>query len=171
MRVSRSNFEVVVGGVVLVVLAMVFAFAYGGPSVATVKGYAIRASFGKVDGLSEGDEVRLSGIKVGSVERETLDSAYRAVLTLRMDAGVLLPSDSSAAIHTDGLFGSKFVVLDPGGDVEMLKDGEEIQYTQDAVIVTDLLELIISEGKARQSQAKAPGRTDKSPAFDKGSPP
>ncbi len=168
---TRSTLEIVVGGVVLVVLAMVFAFAYGGPMVTPVNGYAIRASFGKIDGLSGGDEVRLSGIKVGTVEQQTLDEAYRAVLTLRMDEGVFLPTDSSAAIHTDGLFGSKFIVLDPGGDVEMLKDGGEIQYTQDAMVVTDLLELIISEGKARQGQAKASNRTEKSPASDRGSAP
>ena len=67
-----------------------------------------------------------------------------------------LPVDSSAAIHTDGLFGSKFVVIDPGGDLAILEDGDEIQYTQDAVIVEDLLDLIISEGKARLATASQP---------------
>lgn len=161
---TRSTVEIVVGGVVLVFLGLVLAFAYGGPSLTPVAGYAIHASFGKVDGLSDGDDVRLSGIRVGWVERQTLDASFHAVLTLRMEVGVSVPADSSAAIHTDGLFGSKFVVLDPGGDIEMLKDGGELQYTQDAVIVTDLLELIISEGKARQDQAKAADRANKSSA-------
>lgn len=168
---TRSTLEIVVGGVVLVFLALVFAFAYGGPAVTPVSGYAIHASFGKIDGLGDGDDVRLSGIRVGWVERQALDDGFRAVLTLRMEPGVSVPTDSSAAIHTDGLFGSKFIVLDPGGDTEMLKDGGEIQYTQDAVIVTDLLELIISEGKARQGQAKATNRTEKPPASEMESAP
>ena len=168
---SRSTLEVVVGGVVLVFLAMVFAFAYGGPKLTPESGYALKASFSKIDGLSEGDDVRLSGIRVGSVERQDLDPSFRAVLTLRIDADVSMPADSSAAIHTDGLFGSKFVVLDPGGDAAMLKDGGEIEYTQDAVIVSELLDLIISEGKARQGQPKAPGAADPLPAEDRGAAP
>jgi phospholipid/cholesterol/gamma-HCH transport system substrate-binding protein len=170
-RLTRSTLEIVVGGVVLAFLAMVFAFAYGGPTLTPVSGYTLRAGFSKVDGLGEGDDVRLSGIKVGSVERESLDNGFRAVLTLRIDEGVRIPADSSAAIHTDGLFGSKFVVLDPGGDTAMLKDGDEIQYTQDAVIVSDLLEMIISEGKARQGRSKAPGGEAKTPATGEGGAP
>jgi phospholipid/cholesterol/gamma-HCH transport system substrate-binding protein len=55
--------------------------------------------------------------------------------------------DTSAAIHTDGLFGGKFIVLEPGAEENILNNEDEISLTQDAIIVSDLLELIISEGK------------------------
>ena len=77
----------------------------------------LTATFNRVDGLVVGDEVRLGGIRVGSVQRMTLVDDFRARIALQLDAGVRLPTDSAAAIHTDGLFGSKFVVLDPGDTV------------------------------------------------------
>ena len=102
-----------------------------------------------------GDEVRLGGIRVGKVAAQRLDNNFRAVVTLDIDSNVELPLDSSAAIHTDGLFGSKFVVLEPGGEMDVLKHDQSIDYTQDAVIVSDLLDLIISEGQAKINKAKA----------------
>ena len=66
-----------------------------------------------------------------------------------------LPLDTSAAIHTDGLFGSKFVVLEPGAEEDVLQSGDEFTYTQDAVVVSDLLDLIIAEGKAARAKREA----------------
>ena len=63
--------------------------------------------------------------------------------------------NTSAAIHTNGLFGSKFIVLEPGGEFDELTDGDSITYTQDSLVVEDLLELIITEGKARRAAAEA----------------
>ena len=75
-----------------------------------------------------------------------------------MDSSVRLPADTSAAIHTDGLFGSKFVVLEPGGEETYLGDGDVITFTQDAVIVSELLDLIIAEGRARRAAPAAEGQ-------------
>jgi phospholipid/cholesterol/gamma-HCH transport system substrate-binding protein len=86
----------------------------------------------------------------------TLLPDYRARLVLQIDEDILLPKDTSAAIHTDGLFGGKYLVVDPGGDEETLRKGEMIRYTQDAVMVQDLLDLIIAEGKSLRGQAAAP---------------
>jgi phospholipid/cholesterol/gamma-HCH transport system substrate-binding protein len=154
--VNRSTMEIVVGGLILAVVALFFVASYSGVQLAHATGYAVLAGFNRVDGLADGNEVRLSGVRVGYVESQQLDPYFRAVLTMRIEPGIELPVDSSAAIHTDGLFGSKFVVIDPGGDLAILEDGDEIQYTQDAVIVEDLLDLIISEGKARLATASQP---------------
>ena len=117
----------------------------------------IRAKFNKVDGLDEGSEVRLGGIRIGYVSAMSLDERFSAVAAFTIDNSVLLPRDTSAAIHTDGLFGSKFVVLEPGAEEALLKSGEELNFTQDAVVVSDLLDLIISEGHvARGHGAKPP---------------
>ncbi len=152
--------EIVIGAatVVLLVGAMVgmntrFELSEAG----TDAGLVIRAKFNKIDGLDEGSEVRLGGIRIGYVSAMSLDDQFSAVLAFTIDKSVLLPTDTSAAIHTDGLFGSKFVVLEPGAEEALLKSGEELNFTQDAVVVSDLLDLIISEGHvARGQRAKSP---------------
>jgi phospholipid/cholesterol/gamma-HCH transport system substrate-binding protein len=99
--------------------------------------------------------VRLGGIKIGTVEKQTLDKHFRAVLTFRINGDIPLPKDTSVAIHTDGLFGSKFVVLEPGGDETNLKDGDMINFAQGAVILSELLELIIAQGKDNLKQLQS----------------
>jgi phospholipid/cholesterol/gamma-HCH transport system substrate-binding protein len=72
---------------------------------------------------------------------------------------VRIPTDTSVSIQTDGLFGRKFVVLEPGGDDTMLADGGVITFTQDSLIVGELLDLIIAEGRAQRA-ANKPDQTD-----------
>ena len=144
--------QTLVGGFVVTALALILAFSYGGPHLKSGGGYYLTASFNRVDGLIAGDEVRLGGIKVGTVVKQYLDKEYRAVLRFEIDSAVELPIDTSVAIHTDGLLGAKFAVLEPGGEEETLQSGDEIPFTQDALIVEELLELIISEGRARQGK-------------------
>ena len=142
------------GAIALTVLAGMLLASYGmrhADGQATLDDYYISAVFNRVDGLDIGDDVRLSGVKVGTVDSMALQPDYRARVTLRLSDSVILPADSSAAIHTDGLFGSKHVVLDPGGEERILQNGEAIIYTQDALIVSELLELIIAEGKANRT--------------------
>ena len=160
---SREAREIVIGGAVIVVLALVLAYSYGGSRVKPAVGvYTLIAKFNRVDGLAEGADVFLAGIKVGTVSGQTLDDNYRAVVALQLDSAVRLPADTAVAIHTDGLFGDKFVVLDPGGDEDTLEPGDEITFTQDAMIVSELLDLIISEGKALRntSGAASDGRNE-----------
>jgi len=120
--------------------------------------YHLLAVFNQVDGLAVGDEVMLSGIPVGEVQEMVLDKHYRVQVSLQINEDISLPEDTSAAIHTDGLFGNKYIVLDPGGAEETLTGGSSITFTQDAVIVGELLDLIISEGKAIRGMTK---ETDK----------
>jgi len=153
---SREIREIVIGAVTVAALIGVLVFMNvrhelmggAGGGALTVVG-----KFNKVDGLVEGSDVRLGGIKIGEVTAMDLDDQYRAVVTFTIDKGVPLPSDTSASIHTDGLFGAKFVVLEPGAEESYLKSGDQISLTQDAVVVSDLLELIISEGKVARSQS------------------
>jgi phospholipid/cholesterol/gamma-HCH transport system substrate-binding protein len=147
--------EVLVGVLTLLGVGLVLAYIAGGKPVAatvTESDYTLNATFNRVDGLLPGAEVRMGGIQVGTVEGYKLGQDYRAVLTVRVNSSVKLPLDSSIAIHTDGLFGAKFVVLEAGGDEENLSPGSEVEYTQDPVIISDLLELIISQGRAAQEK-------------------
>jgi len=158
-----------VGGLVFLALVLVTGLVYGpglltlgglGPgsrvgSGAGLNSYPVTAVFNRVDGLFEGDEVRLAGIRIGTVGGQSLDANFRAVVTLNIDRGVVVPVDSAAAIHTDGLFGSKFVVLEPGVEDQNLAANGTLEYTQSAMIVGELLGLIIDEGRARQAGQQA----------------
>jgi len=110
--------------------------------------YLVSARFNQIDGLFVGADVRLSGLPVGRVVAEKLDEQHRANVVMKIDKSVPLPLDTSASIQTDGLFGAKYIGLEPGGDEQFVKDGGELTYTQDALVVSDLLDLIISKGRA-----------------------
>jgi phospholipid/cholesterol/gamma-HCH transport system substrate-binding protein len=142
--------EVLAGVLVLIGVGLLLAYIAGGKPVAAIvtdSDYTLNATFNRLDGLLPGAAVRMAGLRVGSVEGYKLGPDYRPVLTVRINSSVKLPLDSSIAIQTDGLFGAKFVVLEAGGDEENFSPGSEIEYTQDPLIISDLLELIISQGK------------------------
>ncbi len=156
----RELVEAAIGAAAMLVLAAVLAASYGGGvrSLGEIGGdYRVSATFNRIDGLVEGAGVLVSGVPVGVVEVVALGPDYRARATLRLEAAVGLPVDTSAAIHTDGLFGLKFVSLSPGGADEVLADGGVIGFTQPALIVSELLELIIAEGRAARGEAPTGG--------------
>lgn len=137
---GRNLVETLIGAAVLgvAIVFIVFAYSMGGPK--TVEGYVLTGKFDRVDGLVEGSDVRLSGIKIGTVTRQTLDpETYLAVITMNIKPEIKLPRDSSAQVASDGLLGDKYLSLQAGGDDEMLKPGGEIEHTQGSV---DLLSLV-----------------------------
>jgi phospholipid/cholesterol/gamma-HCH transport system substrate-binding protein len=127
--------------------------------------YFLTATFGRVDGIAPDSPVRLGGIPIGKVTQLRLTGDYRVRMTMEIDKGFLLPTDSSASIQTDGLFGPKSVRIDPGGSLENLKNGGHIEYSQDPLNVSDLLDLIIAEGRA--ARAPSPTPADSKPADSK----
>ena len=155
---SRNDRDTVTGGAVVVVgaLLLTLAFAVGGKSAASSDGYTVAARFNRADGISVGSPVRLSGALIGHVIGQTLDDRYRAVLTLQVRPDIALTTDTAAVIYTDGLLGAKFVELKPGGDDTMLKPGQEIQFTQDAVVIEDLLDMIIQQARAKRGYLDKP---------------
>ena len=169
---SEDGKHILVGVVTLIALFMLGSVTFGGKSIgAATTGYTIHASFGRIDGLNTGDEVRMSGIKIGEVGRMRLGENFSAVVDLRIDSPIELPTDTSAAIHTDGLFGSKHVVLVPGADDAVLKSGGNIDLTQDSVVVTDLLDLIIGEAKSNAAKReKAAAEQKPAPALEPAAP-
>jgi phospholipid/cholesterol/gamma-HCH transport system substrate-binding protein len=137
---TRNLLETLLGAVVLIVAGGFLAFAYSSSQVKESGGYELLARFDKIDGLERGSDVRISGIKVGTVVDQTLDpETYRAEVRFSVRDGVRLPADTSAAVVSNGLLGGKYLALVPGGDIEMLEPGDEVTLTQSAVNLEDLI--------------------------------
>lgn len=123
--------------------------------------YALKARFPNIAGVGVGTEVRVSGMKVGSVTSTTLDpKTFQALVTLNVASDLRLPADSSAAITSEGILGGSFIALIPGGDTAMLKAGDEIIDTQGAMDMMGLIGSIVNQSGGSDSApaaAKAPG--------------
>lgn len=137
---NRGVIETLMGALVLVVAGVFLFYAYSSSEIGKGGGYEVIARFTTVGGLKPGSDVRMSGIKVGTVSNQRLDpESYLAEVTLSIDESIQLPIDSSAAIASEGLLGGNFVDVVPGADDQMLKPGERIELTQDAVDFIQLL--------------------------------
>ena len=137
---SRSLVETLLGAVVLAVAVGFIVFAYTRSGVATVSGYEVSAAFNRVDGIANGSDVRIGGIKVGTViGRELEPETFRAVLRMSIAETVQLPTDSTAAVVSDGLLGGKFIDLQPGAEEALLADGGRISYTQSSLLLEELI--------------------------------
>jgi len=137
---SRNIIETIMGGVVLLVAAGFVALAFQSSSVTSSGGYLVTAEFDNASGLAPGSDVRMSGVKIGTVSSQTLDpKTYFAIVTMTIDKSIRLPQDTSARIIADGLLGSNFVALEPGGEEAMIEPGGRINFTQGSINVVDLL--------------------------------
>ena len=153
----KNLIETVMGAVVLVVAGFFLVFAYTTADLEAIPGYTVTAKFDRVDGLNPGSDVRMSGIKIGSVLSQTLDpTEYLAVVKLSIDNKVKLPTDTSASITADSLLGSKYMNLSPGGEEAMIKPGGTIQHTQGSIDLFAIIgQLIFSQtGKGGASSGK-----------------
>ncbi len=121
--------------------------------------YTAYATYNRTDGLEIGDKVRMAGIDVGYVAESVLDDDFRATLAFKIRKGVLIPDDSSAAIVSSGIMGNKYIEIEPGGSEDFIEDQGEFLYTQDAIILEELIERIISLGKAKRKSAIASSTT------------
>jgi len=127
---GRNFVETIMGAVVLAVAGIFLAFAMAQSDLGMVKGYTLSASFASVGGLSTGSDVRINGIKVGTVTGQTIDqTTFNAVVKLSMNPSIHLPQDTVASIASDGLLGSKFLKLEPGHAQERIPEGGTIEKT------------------------------------------
>lgn len=140
----KKPVETIMGIVVLLVAVLFLVFAYRVSDLQVVKGYTVSAQFMKVGGLSIGSDVRINGIKVGTVTAQTLNNDdYTVTVQFSISGDTLLPKDSTVAIVGDGLMGDKFVKIEPGKSKEYLKDGDKFQHTKDFKTLEDMVGEII----------------------------
>lgn len=128
----RNAVETILGAVVLMVAGMFVYFAYTTAQVESVKGYKVSASFFKIGGLTTGSDVRMSGIKIGTVTDSRLDpETFDAVVEMVIKPEVKLPSDTQASIGSEGIVGGKYIRLIPGSAKETIAANGQITETND----------------------------------------
>jgi phospholipid/cholesterol/gamma-HCH transport system substrate-binding protein len=137
---GRNLSELVAGGVVLLVAVGFLGYAVAHTGRTALGGITLHAKFDHIDGLSIGSDVRMAGVKVGTVASATVDpESFQAVVTFSLASAIKLPADSSAEITSDGLLGGKFLSLVPGGDTNTIADGGAVTITQSAASLEQLL--------------------------------
>ena len=147
---AENTTEVLVGGAVL---AAAIAFGVYGAQVAGLgdgggANYALTASFRSIEGVNVGTDVRLAGVKVGTVTDVALNpETYRADTTVTVNATTQVPDDSAIVISSEGLLGGNFVEIVPGGSPFYFADGDEILDTQGSVSLISLLLRFVSGGE------------------------
>lgn len=121
---GRNLIETIMGAVVLAVAAFFLVFAYTHANIKKIDGYEVSATFASVGGLDTGADVKINGIKVGTVLSQSLDPAsYDAVVKLSIAHGIKLPDDTVASVSSEGLLGGKFIKLTPGKSPTMIAVG------------------------------------------------
>jgi len=147
---KKVNIEMIVGLFLLVGLVSVsyLAVKMGDLDLFGDESYPVSARFVSISGLKEGAVVELAGVKIGKVTHIELDKGeYEAVVNLNIVNGLKLQDDSIASIRTAGIIGDRFVNITPGGSEDFLQAGSEIEETESAISLEELVSKYIFESE------------------------
>jgi phospholipid/cholesterol/gamma-HCH transport system substrate-binding protein len=136
---TNRTVEILIGAAVVVVAVLFVVFAYRSAGSAGVEGYELTAKVNRVDGIAVGTDVRLAGIKIGTVKALTLDTNYLVNVTMDVHRDVKVPEDSSLVVTSAGLLSSSYLSISPGGSDKMLPPGGAIKTAQGSI---DMMSLI-----------------------------
>lgn len=178
---GRNLIETIMGAVVLLVAAFFLVFAYRQADIGAVKGYPVSAAFASVGGLSNGGDVRINGIKVGTVIDQQIDpNTFNAVVHMSISPDIHLPADTVASVDSEGLLGGKFVKLQPGRSAQSIPPGGTITQTRNYESLEEMVGKVIflatdsgqgkapavpaEEGTAPAAPAPAPAPSSATPA-------
>ena len=132
--------ESLLGAFVLIVAVVFFIYGTGKTGGGSSTGYKVNAQFNDIGSLGIGDDVKISGVPVGTISAISLDPViYNADVVMTIQNDVKLPYDTSARISSEGLLGGTYMALDVGGDSEMMSTGDTIAITQSAQNLEQLL--------------------------------
>jgi phospholipid/cholesterol/gamma-HCH transport system substrate-binding protein len=146
---KRFNIEMVVG---LFLIIGLLCFAYlairlGDVGLFRENAYPVKAKFISISGLKEGATVELAGVRIGKVTKIDLDQKdYEAEVEMSIKGDVKLTEDVIASIRTQGIIGDRFVKITPGGSEAYLQAGMEIEETESAISLEELVSKYIFEG-------------------------
>ena len=137
----KSNVvETFIGAIVIILAAVFLFYSFSVTDNNTNGSYKVIAVFNRIDGIQNGSDVRLSGIKIGTVANSLLNqTTYEAELSLLIENSIKIPDDSSAKITSDGLLGNSYVSIEPGGSEIFIEENGQILFTQGSI---DLIGLV-----------------------------
>ncbi|MBM3589793.1 MAG: outer membrane lipid asymmetry maintenance protein MlaD [Alphaproteobacteria bacterium] len=148
MNKIHNFFDFLVGTIVLGIAITFFTISFKSSKISSDNGYKILAKFDNADGINIGSDIKISGVKIGTISEQNLDAeSFQAVLKFNIYNHIKIPTDSSAKIVSEGLLGSKYIAITPGGDDEFMKEGQEINFTQSSINFEELLGKFIFNGK------------------------
>lgn len=156
LSLTQNQREVWAGLILFCVLLFLMAFVHSRQVSSVPSAFKLYAYFNKADGISVGSNVRLAGIDVGKVSAMELDPFFRVKMTLSFNKKMLMPIDTAAVIETQGLMGAKYLELTPGGDDENLKFGDTLEYTQDVLLLDELLSRFLEFMHTRKGDTPVP---------------
>ena len=137
---KSNTFEAIVGAFEIIISVVFLFFGFSTMKIQNSDSYNVSALFNRIDGIKIGSDIRMSGIKIGTVVSQELDnSSFEAKVLMSIDSKILIPDDSSAKITSDGLLGGNYISIEPGGSDIYLLNNEEIFFTQGSV---DLIGLV-----------------------------
>lgn len=154
---AENTTEVLVGGAVLAAAVGFLVFAAQGAGMSASSGsYELRASFRSAEGVRVGTDVRLAGVKIGSVTGLELNpQTFFADARISVENGIQVPDDSTVLISSEGLLGGNFVEILPGGSLDNVPPGGEVLDTQGAVSLVTLLMKFVGDGASDALDAGA----------------
>lgn len=142
----ESLFETLIGVLVVAVAGVFLFFSLQQRSDASPRdSYTLSAKFNRVDGISTGSDVRMAGVKVGTVSDIKLDpKTYKALVTFTIKDGIQVPDDSTAQVLSDGLLGGAYLGIMVGGSFEYIQEGGQIEFTRGSVDLLTVLSEVAS---------------------------
>ncbi|MDG2414351.1 MAG: MlaD family protein, partial [Hyphomicrobiales bacterium] len=112
---KSNTFEAIVGAFVIIISVVFLFFGFSTMKIQNSDSYNVSALFNRIDGIKIGSDIRMSGIKIGTVVSQELDnSSFEAKVLMSIDSKILIPDDSSAKITSDGLLGGNYISIEPG---------------------------------------------------------
>jgi phospholipid/cholesterol/gamma-HCH transport system substrate-binding protein len=154
---NNNTVETLIGAVVVAIAVAFLVFAYSSTSAGGFSGYPLEARFSSADGITAGTDVRLHGIKIGSVSSVDLDpKTYLAVVHLNIRSQVPIPDDSAIKVTSSGLLGNAYLSIQPGGSLKNLASGGQIMNTQGSVDIMGLIGRAIYGNTSSASTANQP---------------
>jgi phospholipid/cholesterol/gamma-HCH transport system substrate-binding protein len=143
--------EALVGTFVLGLAVFILWFGYTRSGTNLSEGYTLSAYFNRIDGINVGNDVKMGGIKIGTVKKQSIDQkTFMAKVELSIQSEITIPNDSSIAVVSDGLLGNKYLDISPGGSEENYKNGEVIEHTQSSINLESLIgHLVFNQDKKK----------------------
>lgn len=154
---SKKSLHALVGAVIVTLGIVSIILSQTSGRGSSSSGYELIGRFGATDGVAVGTKVLLVGIQIGEVTRQYYDrESQRAVLHFTIRSEMNIPLDSVALIVSDGMLGGKYIKIQPGGELEMLRAGDAFEYVQDSIVFEEILEKVILNAEQRRGGDKKP---------------